>query len=126
MITKICNICNKELPIEEFYNNGNKKIHNNCKKCFTKDIQIRQIEKKKKAVYYLGGKCKHCGIDNIIVLEFHHLDKIKKEVRWSIMKGWSWDRILKEIKKCIPLCANCHKIEHATFYAEISLNSNNY
>ena len=124
MKTRICTICNIKYTIKNFYNNGKNRTHSTCKKCFIKDIQMNKIEKKKKAVEYLGGKCKHCGIDNIIVLEFHHLNKLKKEATWNTIKRWKWERLIIELNKCIILCANCHKIEHATFYAEISLNSN--
>lgn len=126
MITKICTICNTEYPLENFYDNGKNRTHSTCKKCFTKDIQIDQIEKKRKAVEYLGGKCKHCGNDNIIVLEFHHLNASKKEANLSTIKRWKLERVIIELNKCILLCANCHVIEHAIFYTEIGLNSNNY
>jgi len=26
--------------------------------------------------------------------------------------GYAWERIQKEIEKCIPLCCNCHRLEH--------------
>jgi predicted HNH restriction endonuclease len=29
------------------------------------------------------------------------------------MRGWSWESILIELKKCILLCKNCHAAYHA-------------
>jgi hypothetical protein len=26
--------------------------------------------------------------------------------------GYAWSRVEAEIKKCIPLCCNCHRLEH--------------
>jgi hypothetical protein len=28
------------------------------------------------------------------------------------LNGYGWRRIEEEIKKCIPLCCNCHRLEH--------------
>ena len=51
-----------------------------------------------------------CGNSNPIVLDFHHLrDKIL--VFGSMGScGWSIEKILKEIDKCIVLCSNCHRL----------------
>lgn len=53
--------------------------------------------------------CAHCGIDNPIVLEFHHLDPSKKEKAIAVI---AISKIKVEAAKCIILCANCHRIEH--------------
>jgi hypothetical protein len=31
------------------------------------------------------------------------------------MRGWSWDRILVELGKCMLLCKNCHAAFHKGF-----------
>ena len=54
----------------------------------------------------------HCGISDWRVIEFHHRDPSQKERAISDMMGWSWEKIEKEIAKCDPLCANCHRILH--------------
>jgi len=47
------------------------------------------------------------------VIDFHHNDEDKEIAIADTMKrGWSKDRIAKEIKKCDPVCANCHRIIH--------------
>ena len=53
--------------------------------------------------------CKHCGLNNPICLEFHHLDRKTKE--GCVSKILNKTKVLKEIKKCIVLCRNCHIIE---------------
>jgi hypothetical protein len=57
-------------------------------------------------------KCERCGFSDYRALHFHHL--VDKEYNPSSMlgEGMSWDKFLREIEKCIVLCANCHSIEH--------------
>ena len=67
-----------------------------------------------KAIEYKGGKCTHCGYDRCFdALEFHHVDGRKD---FSISQDGltrSWARVENELKKCILICANCHREEHA-------------
>jgi hypothetical protein len=74
-----------------------------------------------KAVEYLGGECKHCGLrtTHLSVYDFHHLDMTDKESDPGSLLHYSWERIEKEIKKCILLCANCHRIEHEKDFNEL-------
>lgn len=54
--------------------------------------------------------CKKCGENHPGCLQFHHADPSKKEISISqaVTINWSTKRILKEIEKCVVLCANCH------------------
>lgn len=68
-----------------------------------------------KLVEYKGGKCEKCEYDKCIdALEFHHLDPIEKDFTIS-GKSWSFDRLKKEVDKCILVCSNCHKEIHFKF-----------
>ena len=61
-----------------------------------------------------GGRCEICGYSKCIkALEFHHLNSGGKDFGISA-KGYtrSWNEVKKEIKKCILLCANCHREAH--------------
>ena len=62
----------------------------------------------------LGGKCSKCGYNKCLsALDFHH-NRGKKEGHLSrLIKDFSKQKSLKEIKKCILLCANCHREVHA-------------
>lgn len=57
--------------------------------------------------------CK-CGETHISVLDCHHLDPSKKEIRIAdaIRRGWSIPRLQRELKKCIVMCSNCHRKLH--------------
>ena len=60
-------------------------------------------------------KCERCGEDNIACLDFHHTDPNGKEYSIGSMSGHNnLEKIKKEIEKCIVLCANCHRKEHAS------------
>ena len=81
---------------------------------------IRAVAKRRKkirklAIEYKGGKCMLCGYDRCLqALEFHHLRNTGKDFSISD-KGYtrSWERVKREINKCILVCANCHRELHA-------------
>lgn len=76
-----------------------------------KAVAKRRKDLREKAVKALGGKCQICGYDNhISVLDFHHIDP--KTKLFGISSGGfsrSWANVEAEIKKCILVCANCHR-----------------
>lgn len=75
----------------------------------------RSNQRKLKIIESLGGCCSKCGYKrNAAALEFHHIDPSKKEIQISARElgNYSEERILKELEKCVLLCANCHREEH--------------
>jgi hypothetical protein len=64
-----------------------------------------------------GKPCSDCNIEwPYYCLEFHHLKPENKVMSISAMVSNCKNRelILQEIKKCILLCSNCHRIrEHS-------------
>ena len=56
--------------------------------------------------------CKACGLDDYRVIEFHHLGDKENTISRMVGVGYSWKNIRKEMDKCVPLCSNCHRIEH--------------
>lgn len=69
--------------------------------------------KKLQLVEYKGGKCVCCGYSKPIpsCYDFHHLDPKQKEFSIS-GKSWSFEKLKKEVDKCILLCRNCHSELH--------------
>ena len=60
--------------------------------------------------------CNHCGfIVDPSALDYHHLDRSTKKSAVGRMVGgnWSIESVQEEIDKCIPLCANCHRVEES-------------
>lgn len=62
-----------------------------------------------------GSKCQICGYNRCMnALEFHHKDmSTKLESVSELLRLSSIDNAKEEIKKCILLCANCHREVHA-------------
>lgn len=58
--------------------------------------------------------CADCGEQHPATLQFHHRNSEDKTfaIGKAVNRGFSLDRIKKEISKCIVLCANCHAIRH--------------
>jgi 5-methylcytosine-specific restriction endonuclease McrA len=70
---------------------------------------------REKAREYGGGKCMICGYKRCsAALDFHHIDSRTKEFGLSV-KGLtrSWEKMRKELDKCVLICANCHREVHA-------------
>ncbi len=59
--------------------------------------------------YLLAHPCEICGEKDPVVLEFDHLDPTIKSYNIADRSNRTWSTVLKEIKKCRVLCANCHK-----------------
>jgi 5-methylcytosine-specific restriction endonuclease McrA len=57
--------------------------------------------------------CTKCGFKHPAVLDFHHEDPTLKEgnIHRFVSNG-QFKKVREEIKKCIVLCANCHRIHH--------------
>ena len=89
------------------------KTHKRCLECAKKAVMKRRDALKKFAIEHLGGKCVKCGYYKCIrALEFHHLDPKQKDFAVS-RANKSWERVKKEIEKCILVCANCHREIHS-------------
>lgn len=68
---------------------------------------------KKALIKIKGGKCSICGYDKCIqALQFHHLDPNKKDIGVSTNLSTDFDKLKKEVEKCILVCANCHREIH--------------
>jgi hypothetical protein len=78
------------------------------------DEQRRRADLQTKLFHYLlEHPCVDCGENDILVLEFDHVDGVKDREISSMINRRGWQSILKEISKCEVRCANCHKRRHA-------------
>lgn len=81
---------------------------NELKKNKVKSVVEWRKRVKIKLVEYKGGECSKCGYKKSLkALEFHHLDPSEKDFTIS-GKSWSFERLKKEVDKCILVCSNCH------------------
>lgn len=72
-------------------------------------------EFKKRMVESFGGKCCICNNEYLPeVFDFHHLDPSEKEFQLSKVMGSpkSWKKIVAELRKCVMVCSNCHRVIH--------------
>ena len=68
------------------------------------------------AMYKIEHGCCMCGVRDPVVLEFHHTNPNSKQfgISTAISRGYTWEKIEVELRKCIVVCANDHaRIEHA-------------
>jgi 5-methylcytosine-specific restriction endonuclease McrA len=93
----------------------NKRNYRQRAEYLKKAVAARRKKLKALAIEYKGGKCFFCGYNKCNdALDFHHIVSKEKEFGLSV-KGLtrSWDKIKKELDKCILVCANCHRELHA-------------
>lgn len=103
-----CEHCGDVNPAN-FY--GTRKIC--CKRCHNDKMLTKRKLMIRKARELLGGKCSICSYDKCAAaLEFHHTDPTKKNMEIGSAR-YGWERTEKELKKCILICANCHREIHA-------------
>lgn len=85
------------------------------KQKYIEQARLRK-ERNKKFVdeYKDSHSCLICGEDDSSCLVFHHKNPDEKysEVSRMVCNGNSIDNILKEIEKCVIICANCHMKLH--------------
>jgi len=116
MDIKNCNICLHDKVVSAFHRNKNE-----CKKCKSKKDAKRRAKTTLALFEYKGGRCEHCWVRNIAhleIYEYHHKDPEAKlmNVGANIFVGKT--TLYEEADKCLLLCANCHKIEHARINTE--------
>lgn len=105
--SNLCTVCAKH---------KNRKWEANNRDKVNRRGKEARARNKERAIEAKGGACVHCGIQydgtNSVIFDFHHLDPSEKEFNPGTMMKCSWEKIEKEIDKCVLLCANCHRLEH--------------
>lgn len=133
---KYCKSCNIFKSVNEFNKNKVKKdgLQDLCRECtkqrfkkyysenseFHKKVVFKNNKRKlaKRKIFYEDFKstlkCSKCNENHPATLDFHHLDKNKKEydVASMMCRGYSVEKVMTEVNKCIVLCSNCHRKLH--------------
>lgn len=113
--------CKKHGLVEHNEQGKGKNKRTRCSKCAVDAVKKRRLELKHKSIEYKGGACINCGYDKCIAaLEFHHTESEKKDFGISA-NGYtrSWEKVKKELDKCILVCSNCHREIHYQINAAI-------
>lgn len=82
-----------------------------------------RAKRKEEIVYVMGGKCQLCGYCKCIkALECHHINPEEKEEDFGNLCK-NWENIKIELKKCVLVCANCHREIHDNINQYLDLQS---
>lgn len=119
LIGKTCLICgNKFSPLTQSANK--RKVCYNCVPHEETITRSKYVELIKTKMY--GGACARCGYNTCYhALDFHHIDPSQKDTIIS-SDNITIEKAIDESKKCILLCANCHKELHAGLWELAALN----
>lgn len=129
---KQCSRCKDEFDLTNFRRDRSK--HDGraaqCRQCqraghksayttkYVDKYKARNKERRDKSSAFLveykkNLKCCFCDESESICLDFHHRDPSEKDFGIGSSRQYSQERILKEIEKCVVVCANCHRKIHA-------------
>ncbi len=57
--------------------------------------------------------CINCGFSHPAAIDFHHVKRHPSNRKlYALIKNRAFSIALEEVKKCVPLCANCHRVHH--------------
>jgi hypothetical protein len=92
--------------------NPNQKRGSRCWVCANK---LARNKKADRLYALMGDCCWLCGYSRCRhAMDFHHYDETKKQIQLTFSEmSLSWERIWNEAKKCVLLCAICHREYHA-------------
>lgn len=131
VMMKLCSSCDKLKPTTEFYKQARMSdgLQPQCKTCanasYTKSRQKksehyrltakskRDERRAKYDAWKQQQKCCVCNENDVDCLDLHHIDPAAKDIAvGQVIRVWSWERLQREIQKCVVLCANCHRKLH--------------
>lgn len=132
MITKLCNRCGIEKPIDDFWKkkstpDGYDRSCGDCSREYHRNLYTNNDKRKKdirtnsrrRNLNTLKWKneltstkgCADCGVTDFRVLDFDHVSDDKVDnISSMIRAGRSRSMIIDEMNKCEVVCANCHRI----------------
>lgn len=106
---KQCLICGKDFKPKD--KNANQRTC--CYSCMPEGHQLLRSEFIDLIREQRGGKCQRCGYNNYKgALEFHHIDPSQKDFTVGD-RDFKLKDCVEETKKCVLICANCHREVHA-------------
>lgn len=116
-----CFACGKYKSSEHFYKNSLRPdgYDSNCKECRRKQQRKCYYETKRFLISFFNNKCAICGKSfEWYAYDFHHKNSKEKELKISLYTKLTVNMLkqhkefLNELKKCILVCAICHRKIH--------------
>lgn len=130
MTMKKCSICKQTLPVSAFNKSAPKAdgVNHACRECMkiylkehyrlNKPVYMKRARENKRKTRRLFAElkakisCSNCGFAHPAAIDFHHPNGDKEKTVCHLVASNARRRAYEEIAKCIPLCANCHRILH--------------
>jgi len=116
-IMKKCRTCSVTKDVGDFSphgvkKDGSRKYKADCKSCYR---EKRNKEFHDRLNEIIGPiSCRACGYDRCFgAIEFHHIDPSAKTDCIKRMTHKPTETLTDELKKCVMVCANCHREIHA-------------
>jgi len=73
----------------------------------------RRDAHKQYLVDYFGDVCSDCGNKYpVCCYDFHHINPEEKKFEIAPRLDSKVETIMEEVKKCLMICSNCHRIRH--------------
>ena len=129
---KTCTMCHQTLDASSFRKNATKKdgLQSQCIDCqreyrkwHYQQNRDKYIEKSNEwkgvfAAWWTEFKqtlsCANCGENHSACLEFHNEDREAETEISRLMHSGNGPQLMRVIKQCDVLCANCHRKHHYT------------
>ncbi len=122
---KKCIECGEDKDVSEFHTsgikNGKRYYRRKCRDCYR---CVKQAYRDRKLSWFREYKdtlaCEQCGYSkdtnsnfSIQAMQFHHHNNDKLfNVSEGVYFGYSKEKIIDEINKCMVLCSRCHAEKH--------------
>ena len=126
-----CATCKRVLRNDFFYTSPSmirrNVLFSHCKQC-AQDNNAERYDESSPTIRsnrvqiwkYIAPQCVYCGFNqHVSAMDMHHVDAKEAQIATlvaelaAVPNGFKAEKLLREAKKCVPLCSNCHRLLHA-------------
>jgi hypothetical protein len=87
--------------------------HRNKEKRQKKNRENKASAKEKWKTFKSTLACVQCGQNHPATLDFHHIERHPDNRKVNkLLTNKAYKQAAEEVKKCMVLCSNCHRIHH--------------
>lgn len=109
-----CGIEKAEKEFKTYRYKGQLRYKGICRSCNYEQVAAKRERLREKLdAYKASHGCINCGFRDSRALDFHHVSEKRFGIGSAVSASRSEKLIWEEVSKCVVLCANCHRIEHA-------------
>jgi len=113
---KLCHGCKQHLELACFsFRKSRNRYYPRCKKCVARDHYIAASRRRERIRDWLNKlkqqPCRDCQRSfPPVAMDFHHVFGKEASIGDLLARGFSFARIKAEVRKCILICAVCHRL----------------